>query len=65
MPVMLRSLSVCYMLTGSMPPHSKHLWEEGMCTKSFKLVEKGEFQEEGLYCIYFPKVCVLTITGSI
>ena len=32
---------------GSMPPHSKYLWEEGMCTKSFKLVEKGIFQEEG------------------
>ena len=31
-----------------MPSHSKHLWEEGMCTKSFKLVEKGIFQEEGL-----------------
>ena len=30
-----------------MPPHSKYLWEEGMCTKSFKLVEKGIFQEEG------------------
>lgn len=62
-PVLLRTvvrwvMSVCYMLTGSMPPHSKHLWEEGMCTKSFKLVEKGEFQEEGLYCIYFPKVCL-------
>ena len=33
--------------TGSMPPHSRFLWEEGMCVKSFKLVENGIFQEEG------------------
>ena len=32
---------------GSMPPHSKYLWEEGMAVKSFKLVENGVFQEEG------------------
>ena len=32
---------------GSMPPHSTFLWEEGMCVKSFKLVENGIFQEEG------------------
>lgn len=32
---------------GSMPAHSKHLWEEGMCVKSFKLVQNGIFQEEG------------------
>jgi 5-oxoprolinase (ATP-hydrolysing) len=31
-----------------MPSHSKHLWEEGMCVKSFKLVVNGIFQEEGL-----------------
>lgn len=30
-----------------MPPDSKYLWEEGMCVKSFKLVENGIFQEEG------------------
>ena len=30
-----------------MPSHSKYLSEEGMCTKSFMLVEKGVFQEEG------------------
>ena len=33
--------------TGSMPSHSTHLWEEGMCVKSFKLVVNGIFQEEG------------------
>eukprot|EP00118_Oscarella_pearsei_P010258 m.62328 g.62328 ORF g.62328 m.62328 type:complete len:1245 (+) comp35057_c0_seq3:36-3770(+) len=33
---------------GSMPPHSKALWEEGMCVKSFKLVDGGRFQEEGV-----------------
>ena len=32
---------------GSMPPHSKHLWEEGMCVKSFMLVKNSIFQEEG------------------
>jgi 5-oxoprolinase (ATP-hydrolysing) len=31
---------------GSMPPDSKYLWEEGMCVKSFKLVDDGIFQEE-------------------
>jgi 5-oxoprolinase (ATP-hydrolysing) len=31
---------------GSMPPHSKALWEEGMAVMSFKLVEGGRFQEE-------------------
>lgn len=33
---------------GSMPPHSKHLWEEGARFKSFKIVKEGEFQEEAL-----------------
>ncbi|EIW72692.1 hypothetical protein TREMEDRAFT_67004 [Tremella mesenterica DSM 1558] len=33
---------------GSMPPFSKELWEEGAQTRSFKLVRKGEFDEEGL-----------------
>ena len=31
-----------------MPPFSKELWEEGSQFKSFKLVNKGEFDEEGL-----------------
>ena len=35
---------------GSMPPHSKALWEEGMAVMSFKLVKGGEFQEEGRCC---------------
>lgn len=33
---------------GSMPPFSKRLLEEGACIKSFKLVENGIFQEEGI-----------------
>lgn len=33
---------------GSMPPFSKTLTEEGVCIKTFKLVEDGEFQEEGI-----------------
>lgn len=33
---------------GSMPPFSKSIWEEGAAIKAFKLVEKGNFQEEGI-----------------
>jgi 5-oxoprolinase (ATP-hydrolysing) len=33
---------------GSMPPFSTTLEEEGACIKSFKLVENGEFQEQGI-----------------
>ena len=33
---------------GSMPPFSQSLDEEGVCIKTFKLVENGEFQEEGI-----------------
>ena len=33
---------------GSMPPFSKLLIEEGACIKSFKLVAKGRFDEEGI-----------------
>ncbi len=33
---------------GSMPPFSTHLDEEGACIKTFKLVENGLFQEEGV-----------------
>ncbi len=33
---------------GSMPPFSKSLEEEGVCIKSFKLVENGSFQEEAV-----------------
>ncbi len=31
-----------------MPPHSKHLWEEGATFKSFKIVDRGVFQEQAL-----------------
>jgi len=33
---------------GSMPPFSKSLLEEGACIKTFKLVQDGEFKEEGI-----------------
>lgn len=33
---------------GSMPPHSKHLWEEGARFKSFKIVDRGVFKEKEL-----------------
>jgi 5-oxoprolinase (ATP-hydrolysing) len=33
---------------GSMPPNSRSLEEEGACITSFKLVENGVFQEEGI-----------------
>ncbi|KAL3481116.1 Hydantoinase B/oxoprolinase-domain-containing protein [Aspergillus californicus] len=35
-------------LPGSMPPLSKHLWEEGALFESFLLVRDGEFAEEEL-----------------
>ncbi len=33
---------------GSMPPFSKTLTEEGACIESFKLVDRGAFQEDGI-----------------
>ena len=33
---------------GSMPPFSRELKEEGVCIKTFKLVENGVFNEEGI-----------------
>lgn len=33
---------------GSMPPHSKTLSQEGATFKSFKIVNRGFFDEEGL-----------------
>lgn len=33
---------------GSMPPNSRNLEEEGACIESFKLVENGIFQEQGI-----------------
>eukprot|EP00271_Cylindrocystis_brebissonii_P000778 TRINITY_DN1098_c0_g3_i1.p1 TRINITY_DN1098_c0_g3~~TRINITY_DN1098_c0_g3_i1.p1 ORF type:complete len:1345 (+),score=297.98 TRINITY_DN1098_c0_g3_i1:213-4247(+) len=33
---------------GSMPPFSKTIFEEGAAIKAFKLVENGEFQDEGI-----------------
>jgi len=32
---------------GSMPPHSKSIFEEGAVFKSFFLVKNGVFQEQG------------------
>lgn len=40
---------------GSMPPFSKSILEEGAAIKTFKLVEKGVFQEEGIIkLLQFP-----------
>ena len=33
---------------GSMPPNSRTIHEEGACIESYKLVEEGIFQEEGI-----------------
>jgi len=33
---------------GSMPPHSRHIDEEGAAVISFKIVDRGEFQSEGV-----------------
>ena len=33
---------------GSMPPHSNYLWEEGARFRSFKIVDRGEWQESAL-----------------
>lgn len=33
---------------GSMPPHSKEIWQEGATFTSFKLVDQGRFNEEEL-----------------
>ena len=37
---------------GSMPPHSKSIFEEGAVFKSFFLVKNGIFQEEGNVLYY-------------
>lgn len=31
-----------------MPPNSRELYQEGAAIKSFKLVQKGKFDEEGI-----------------
>ena len=36
-----------FSLTGSMPPDSHSIFEEGAVFKSFKIVKGGVFQEEG------------------
>lgn len=33
---------------GSMPPNSTELWQEGAAIESFKMIEQGVFDEEGL-----------------
>ncbi|KAF5510264.1 Uncharacterized protein CGCS363_v003719 [Colletotrichum siamense] len=35
-------------LAGSMPPNSTELWQEGAAIESFKMVDRGVFNEEGL-----------------
>lgn len=36
------------MQPGSMPPNSRELFQEGAAVKSFKLIEGGHFNEEGI-----------------
>jgi 5-oxoprolinase (ATP-hydrolysing) len=36
------------MAAGSMPPNSKELYQEGAAIKTFKLVQKGRFDEDGI-----------------
>lgn len=40
---------------GSMPPHSKEIWQEGASFTSFKLVDNGHFNEEELREIMLTK----------
>ncbi|PWN18021.1 hypothetical protein BCV69DRAFT_285620 [Microstroma glucosiphilum] len=40
-------------LPGSMPPQSKFLYEEGAPIESFKIVNRGQFQEDGLKKLLF------------
>jgi len=40
---------------GSMPPHSKSIFEEGAVFKSFYLVKNGAFQEQGNKLESFPR----------
>ncbi|KAL3958123.1 hypothetical protein ACCO45_008701 [Purpureocillium lilacinum] len=40
---------------GSMPPHSKEIWQEGASFTSFKLVDGGVFDEQGLMEILLTK----------
>lgn len=40
---------------GSMPPFSKHLWEEGAMIQGFKVVKGGTFDEEGLVDLLYHK----------
>eukprot|EP00250_Pteridium_aquilinum_P010332 c19307_g1_i1 orf=305-4210(-) len=49
---------------GSMPPFSKAIWEEGAAIKAFKLVEGGEFQEDGIIKILQAEVQVVEGEGN-
>ena len=53
---------------GSMPPFSHFLYEEGACIQSFKLVENGIFQQEGITNLLLnpplPPACDKPISGS-
>ncbi|MCH8314145.1 MAG: hydantoinase B/oxoprolinase family protein, partial [Nitrospinae bacterium] len=50
---------------GSMPPFSRTLEEEGVCILSFKLVEKGEFQEQGVIDLLTAKNSGVTGTRAL
>lgn len=48
-------------LPGSMPPSSKHLFEEGAVFDSFLLVRNGQFAEEGLEQILCPQSILVQV----
>ncbi len=48
---------------GSMPPNSRHIEEEGACITSFKLVENGVFQEEGISDLMLAPEKITPATG--
>ena len=39
-------------ISGSMPPDSHSIFEEGAVFKSFKIVKEGVFQEEGKVLVF-------------
>lgn len=47
---------------GSMPPFSKRLYEEGAAIVSFKLVERGKFQEDAITNILLSPANVVPLS---
>ena len=55
-------------LSGSMPPNSHSIFEEGAVFKSFKIVSEGVFQEEGkvvtLNWFFFHTITIFLLTRN-